>query len=893
MADKQLFVISHTHWDREWYSTFQEYRFRLVRLIDKLLDIMENDPAYAYFHFDGQTIMIEDYLQIRPQNEARLYKLIREGRIVIGPWYVMPEEWLCSGESLVANLNRGFDISESIGAKPLMCGYVVDLFGHNPQFPQILRGFGIDNAVLFRGIADYPKNLFNWEAADGSAVTVSRMDGNRCYSNFYFALRYPFEDREFDIDEMHKRLDELIGRMDKEKLCDIYLLMEGCDHVEAEPMLPDLLEQLEEKYDDVKIRLASFEQYMKAIRLANPELETVSGPLYNVGRAHLLHNIVLKNVLSSMVENKQANDRCETKLSRIVEPMDAFLRFISENGDLPANPNETEGREDFIKHAWTYLLKNHPHDSICGCSIPDVHADCDYRFRQSAYIADTLTKNMKELLAGAINTEGKGKDGALILYNPKQTAHKGVAIVELPMPAAHHNNFVFYDQNGKEVPAQIIERANRHESLYNSRQLIRFPLSYVLKAALEVCIPACGYAVFTYDNLLNAAMAPTDYALPEPQHMPHHRSAGSLRISSRRFDTGKIIVEVAANGTLCVQEKSTGKTYEGLLTFEDCGDVGDGWNYVKPFSDREIFSNSARFSIDADGPNAAVIRLVATLDIPADSTAEGRSGSVVPTDITSIITLTRDSGRILVHTTIDNKAVAHRMRVLFPTFIDTEVFYTKTPFNMTKWDIAFPDWETKRETETFVRASQGVSFIGDKTNALALYAKGLYEVAVTDDASHTLALTLFRSFPRVVGGATSSTNLAKTKMDFEYCIDIDSGLTPASALVAGEGYKLDLFAIPSPKHGGNLPAEQSFVNIEEERGAVSLSSFAYRKIGHVLRLCEMSGEKASGKVRLTYNIKSAHYVDLRGNYIGDAPFFDNTVEYTIRPHGIASIALEI
>ncbi|MCL2812992.1 MAG: hypothetical protein FWD23_00175, partial [Oscillospiraceae bacterium] len=681
----------------------------------------------------------------------------------------------------------------------------------------------------------------------------------------------------------------------------IYLLMEGCDHVEAEPRLPGLLKSLGEKYENVKIHIASFEQYMEAVRAAGLKLETLKGPLYNTGHKGL-HNVVLKNVLSSMVQNKQDNDKCETKLSRLVEPMDAALDFIAKNGDLPQNENEISGREDFIAQAWTYLLKNHPHDSICGCSIPDVHADCEYRFRQASQISDTLSKNMKELLASAINTEGKGKDGALILHNPRQTAYNGVALIELPMPPANHNNFVFYNQNGEEVHAQVTERSNRHESVYNSRQLIRFPLYQVQKAALEVSIPACGYAVFTYDNLLSAAMAPDDFA-PPPQHAPHHRSAGSLRAGARRFDTGKIIVEAETDGTLTVREKATGKIYKGLMAFEDCGDIGDGWNYVKPFADREIVSGAARFSVDADGPNAAVIRIVTTLDIPADSGAEGRSEAVISTEITNIITLKRGSGKIEIRSSLENKAVSHRLRVLFPTFIDTEAYFTKTPFNMTKWDISFADWEKKqRETETFVRASQGVNYIGDAQSALALYARGLYETAVSDDPSRTLALTLFRSFPNLVGGAPSGSNLAQAKMEFEYCLDIDHTLTPASACVEGESYKLDIYAVASPKHGGNLPPEQSLIQLDEKKGTVSLSSFAIRKTAgkpgekstaYVLRLCELSGETAAGKAIFPYKIKSAYYVDLRGNYIGDAEMEENAVNYTIRPYGVSSIALEL
>jgi len=148
----KAYVISHTHWDREWYQTFQFHRKRLVDMLDEIIDYMEANEDYTYFHFDGQTILIEDYLQIRPKNEKRLIKLIQSGRIIIGPWYVMPDEFLISGESIVRNLQRGFQICKKYGTEPMRNGYVVDIFGHNSQFPQILRGFDINSSVLFRGI---------------------------------------------------------------------------------------------------------------------------------------------------------------------------------------------------------------------------------------------------------------------------------------------------------------------------------------------------------------------------------------------------------------------------------------------------------------------------------------------------------------------------------------------------------------------------------------------------------------------------------------------------------------------------------------------------------------------------------------------------------------------
>ena len=152
MTDSSLtvHVVSHTHWDREWYLTHEQFRLRLVALIDRLLDLLDADPSYKYFHLDGQTIVLEDYLEIRPEQEPRLRRAIVQGRILIGPWYVMPDEFLVSGESLVRNLLRGHRLSRQFG-QPMPVGYLPDLFGHVGQMPQIWRQFGVDNTILWRG----------------------------------------------------------------------------------------------------------------------------------------------------------------------------------------------------------------------------------------------------------------------------------------------------------------------------------------------------------------------------------------------------------------------------------------------------------------------------------------------------------------------------------------------------------------------------------------------------------------------------------------------------------------------------------------------------------------------------------------------------------------------
>ena len=140
-------MICHTHWDREWYLTREEFRTKLVRLIDGLLDIIDNVPEYVSFMLDGQTIVIEDYLEIKPYNRERLFAALKAGKIICGPWYILPDELLISGEAHIRNYMKGAQVVEEAGKK-MEIGYLPDSFGHPAQMPQIIEGLGM-NAMIF------------------------------------------------------------------------------------------------------------------------------------------------------------------------------------------------------------------------------------------------------------------------------------------------------------------------------------------------------------------------------------------------------------------------------------------------------------------------------------------------------------------------------------------------------------------------------------------------------------------------------------------------------------------------------------------------------------------------------------------------------------------------
>src|SRR5262252_4232575 len=406
-----IHVVSHTHWDREWYLTHEQFRFRLVSLIDRLLDLLEADPSYKYFHLDGQTIILEDYLEIRPEQEPRLRAAIEAGRILIGPWYVMPDEFLVTGESLVRNLLRGHRISRRFGT-PMPVGYLPDLFGHVAQMPQIWRQVGLDNTILWRGFGGRDAEYW-WTAPDGSRVLMMHLPPEG-YCN---ATRLVF-----DPGAMMARAAEKVGYERARTRTGQALLMNGVDHVEPHGAIPGLIERLSAQPDQ-RAHHSTLPAYVAAVRAAvetgHPPLETVAGEL----RGGTDYANLLPGVLSARVYLKQQNADVEALLESYAEPL-ALFASIASVSRYPAGE---------LRHAWKTLLQNHPHDSICGCSIDAVHEENVTRFaraRQAAEIAGA--RSVKAM--GSRLPPTSSRSLAAVVLNTDRQCWSGIveAAIEIP-----------------------------------------------------------------------------------------------------------------------------------------------------------------------------------------------------------------------------------------------------------------------------------------------------------------------------------------------------------------------------------------------------------------------------------------------------------------------------
>ncbi|MBX7245674.1 MAG: hypothetical protein K1X53_09245, partial [Candidatus Sumerlaeaceae bacterium] len=393
-APYKLHIISHTHWDREWYLSLENFRSRLVDLIDNLLDILDNDPNFLHFHLDGQTVVLEDYLEIRPAQRERLSRHISSGRILIGPWYLQNDEFLTTGESTIRNLLLGRRICRAdFGVEPMPIGYVPDQFGNISQLPQILRGFAIQSAIFGRGYDRSAGAEFFWKSPDGSKVLAVFLI--QWYNNLQRLPRKPAD----AIAMIRELMEGQKGQAHTRHL----MMMNGVDHLEAQENLSEIINDVNALDPGFQLVHSTLPNYVEAVRAELPAPQTVAGEFRwgdNGG--------VIPSTASSRVHLKQSNFRLQQELQSWVEPFAVLASLFGSRYKAG----------DMIDYAWKTLMQCHPHDSICGCSIDEVHFQMEGRFsRVSDVLADQLSRSLRHLAAGVDSTR-RGHHSTLTVFNP-------------------------------------------------------------------------------------------------------------------------------------------------------------------------------------------------------------------------------------------------------------------------------------------------------------------------------------------------------------------------------------------------------------------------------------------------------------------------------------------
>lgn len=932
--EQKGYVVTHTHWDREWRYPIWESRIYLAEMMDELLMVLDTQPDYVSFLFDGQSVFLEDYLMLRPEKKECLMKHIREGRLLIGPWYTLPDLYPVSGESLVRNLLKGDQVCRQYGHK-LNVGYESFGWGQPSQFPQIYKGFGIDLVIVAKRVSERraPESEFIWEGKDGTQVLASRL-GNDARANFYMntymeamsgreyksdAFRYEYGNtrlyhradpvgsqqdffmlnyREAIHEENLKRLAlrswDAIGDT---RLKDERILMDGSDSTCAQTQLLELIDRINEalKGEGITLVHSSMEEYAGILkeRLGQEELRVIKGELRDGPSPS-----VSANALMTRYPIKKKNKEAERLLMDVAEPLSVLGLMIG----LPYDKN-------YLDRACDYLLGSQSHDSINGVVQEKTVRDVMYRLDQCTELADCVKEGVIRQIAARLSGEGYGKDDILLLLvNPLPTARKEVLRLVVDTPEEQNIwDFEAFDSEGnplecahisrKEAVTPTVNRHTRPEPFYADRHEILLETGE---------IPAGGYQV--------VRLLPGQRFVRKQKFWPATRMSDGreLGVSADTMENQYLKVMVQPNGTVKLCHKETGFVTGELNYLESCGDVGDYWIYYPPYHDQNFTSRGvqARIWMEENTPLQASICVSYEFPVPAyamrpEAGIQGescRSSEMVMLPVYIRYTLKKDAKKLEVSMRIKNTARDHRLTVHFAPGIQAAGAYAGGHFCVDYRNGRAGNEENgRRYTEMDKLPMQNFVDICDGTMGFGVLAGEMLEY----DASMpgTLSLTLFRavrniictefrsgsSYPSQQGGQLQE------EMEYQYALMPHAGSWEDAELLA-ESRQMSVPVYPvqfsvDGEASGDLPARKSFYEVENAQ--VSCIKQKADGNGVILRL--YNAKSTAQKARLTFAlpVKEAYLTDMKEERLEALAFTENSIITELGPDKIATIEVKL
>ena len=741
-------IISHSHWDREWYQSFESHRMKLIELVDNILDKAENDPEFGGFFLDGQVIAIDDYLEIRPEKRAQVEKCIREGKVQTGPWYILQDEFLTSGEACVRNLQVGMQEAEQYGAVGNV-GYFPDAFGNAGQMPQVLKQAGMDAVVFGRGVKPIGPN--NEVTGGQYESTYSEMmwaspDGTKL-PGILFANWYN-NGVEIPVDEAEAKVywDKKLADARKFAATHQLLMMNGCDHQPLQKNITEAIRVARKLYPDVEFIHSDFKKYVEAMEKEISEnFSTVKGELTSQetdGRW------TLANTASSWIGLKQDNRAGETALERKAEPAAAMADVMGK-----AYP------EDQMIYSWKKLMQNHPHDSICGCSVDEVNEEMKTRFAKSRQVADAIYDESVEYLTNKVNTAalpGDGEKIPFVVWNTSGETKAQVVEKELHL-FRDYNLFVWdgyeaaekvelpamvlRDADGNVVPAKI---ADAGVAFGYDLPDDRFRQPYMAKKVLvtfEAEVPALGYRTYYLETAEQA------------------QDVDVVSADENVLENDAVKVVVNADGSYNLLDKKTGRMYENVGFYEDTGDMGNEYIYIQDSGKQVVSTKGMKAEISCVERNAfrTVVEICHKMMVPSGMGEEllrqremcidpytrvaNRSSELVEMDVKTVLTLEKSAKGLRVATTICNQAKDHRVRVILPTGLDTSMHMADSAFEVVRRNNRHNDtWTNPCGCER----QQCFVAMEDAKGGLLVANRGLYEYEILEDQGNAVAVTLLR-----------------------------------------------------------------------------------------------------------------------------------------------------
>lgn len=853
--DKLFHVISNTHWDREWRFPFQRNRMMLVDMIDAVLQILDADPEYRAFHLDSQSVVLTDYLEVRPQNREKISAYVEQKRLFIGPWFILPDEFLVGGENLIRNLLLGHKICNTLGGVSKI-GYSPFSWGQISQLPQLYQQFGVELIMFYRGINSLESHNaeFIWEGADGTKALSSRFStmprynfyfyiyrpvihnegfGDVAYTwekggtPFHFADPYQYQEDYFILnpvdsyyrDNIRPSVETIIEKQADDFTTEHVIWMEGHDSSGPNAKTVRIIKDIQNEFPGIRVVHSTLEEYAAGLSKAanRDELPVVSGERRSA-QYDLRSGNLYGYVTSARTDIKLANFRAENRLQFYAEP------FYTLAGILGMDTNT-----QYLNIAWNYLVQNSTHDSIGGCSLDAIHQDMHWRYKQVEEIAkgvfERATKfiaaNLNHYATDAFNNPEPEKDIFLTIFNPVTHLRHEIAeaIIDIPK-SLESDSLALMDANGEVIPVTILEAYDEQPVL---EQMTNRPMYFDMKRYKVLfetpAIPSLGYTTLKVIPRLQAKMK--GKGVVEKKDGIHTLENTHLKVVIRK------------NGTFDLHDKSGVRKFKGLGLLLDEGEAGHAWVHTPVSPEITSEREKPKIKITENTPHRGVCQIEYKLHLPKNLKERGKlkSGSkkepkMVKVPVTVKVILEKNARSLKLQVSVNNKALDHRLRILFPGTVAADHHYAEGQFDIVRRPIKRTDDEGNLVGEGWVEQPMHdyplhhFMALSDGSDGLGIITNGIKEYEVLDNHERTIAFTLLRAFRYVIqpsskqdyGNNEGSQSFGEHKYQF-VLYPFSSGIDGSGLYEEALRANLPVSIVQTGGTHGTLPVEQSFVSI--------------------------------------------------------------------------------
>lgn len=885
----KIHVVPHSHWDREWYFTTSRSKIYLMKDLKDVLDTLENDKDFKYFMLDAQASLLDDYIKWMPQDKERITKLVKDKRLIIGPWYTQSDQLVISGESIVRNMYYGMKRCEEFGGY-MNVGYVPDSFGQSGNMPQIYKEFGIEDTLFWRGVSDdmVKHTDFNWRGDDGSVVFTTQIP-----FGYYIGGNIP-EDSEKSDEFWQKECFEKAGKGSSTK--HIYF-PNGFDQAPIRTNLPEIIAARNKKDPENEYVISSIEDYIKDVKNESPTLEEVQGELV-IAKHMRIH----KSIFSSRSDLKVLNTQVQNYVTNVMEPLLALSYKLGN-----AYPHKV------VEEIWKLLFENAAHDSIGSCISDTANEDVYMRYKQARDIAVNIVELHSRLIATSIKNNA---DMTFTLINTLPQTREDTILIKTYIPGG---DFAILDDKGNKIDYTIV--SSRDLTDYVLSQTIKLDPSrkfyipeQVLEAVLAIKtedVPALGYVQYSIDVNDNSCI-PIE--------------------KNNTLENEFYSISIAENGSLTILDKENNVTYKNQAILVENGDDGDSFNYSPPRKDMEIFSTDSKFECEIHGNdiyNKAKIHYAMMIPKDLKERAENLTSTTLP--VTLEVGLRKGSKILDFNVHVDNQGLSHRLCVIFDSQITSKFNYADQQFGLIKrpnyyekemnlysegmksrkeekagiqelanWANDQSSWQ---EPPISIEPTQSFVSLTDDSTGIAVIPQGVREYEILDDSK--IRLTLFRTYgfmgkenliyrPGRASGEriieTPDAQLLK-EMDFSfgfmtYNSDINDSNIDTLAKIYNTPIEVYTYAeflngrlIFSQREIEGTKASRISLFETENNLVVSAIKKAEDGEGFIIRLFNGKDHKnVSDTIKFNFDISEAYYTDLKEEKTESIEIKNNTIK---------------